>query len=61
MPKDVEPIYIRGSLGKGTGLSLVVVTAPSAGVLAISARHMDIALDAIQAASVAGSSNMAAL
>ena len=47
MLKDVEPIDVRGSLGKGTGFSFVVVTAPSAGALAISARHMIIALDAI--------------
>ena len=61
MPKEVERSYVRGSLGKGTGFSLVVVTAPSAGALAITARHMDIAFNTIQATAVAGSSNMAAL
>ena len=61
MRKDVEPIYVRGSLRKGTCFSLVVVTAPSARALTVSARHMVVAFDAIQAAPVAGSSNMAAL
>ena len=61
MPKEIEPIYVRGSLGQGTGFSLVVVTAPFACALAISARHIDIAFNTIQATPVAGSSNMAAL
>ena len=61
MRKDVEPMYVRGSLGKGTRFSLIVVTAPSARALAVSARHMVVAFDAIQATPVASSSNMAAL
>ena len=61
MAIDVEPINVRGSLGKGTGFGFIIITAPSTGTLVISARYIIIALDTIQAASIVGSSNIATL
>lgn len=61
MPKAAELVYVRGSLRKGACFSLVVVTAPSARALAISAWHIIIASDPVQTAPVAGSSNLTAL
>ena len=61
MPKAAELVYVRGSLRKGACFSLVVVTAPSARALAISAWDIIIASDPVQTAPVAGSSNLTAL